>query len=211
MALLQKSPLLLFGAAAAAAISGPVSSSASAAWPCGACNFSSTFTGRTVGASTSAPGGRPVSSVHNGSRVNASAKPDENEASEEEEVETIQGLIAEEGDKEDADQVTLSLDDVNPVGLGRKTRQIFDTAWRRLTNLGQLTSATRLTDEYDFEKVVVGGPMCDFQTPNAELTTVLVAGATGRVGRILVRKLQLRGYRVKVCSHSFLPNFLNNF
>lgn len=95
-------------------------------------------------------------------------------------------------------QVTLSLDDVNPVGLGRRTRQVFDAAWRRLTNLGQLTSASRPSDEYDFEKVVVGGPMCDFQTPNAELTTVLVAGATGRVGRILVRKLQLRGYKVKV-------------
>lgn len=101
-------------------------------------------------------------------------------------------------------QVTLTLDDVNPVGLGRRTRQIFDTAWRRLTNLGQLTSATRPTDEYDLDEVVVGGPMCDFQTPNAELTTVLVAGATGRVGRILVRKLQLRGYKVKVCSHSFV-------
>lgn len=103
--------------------------------------------------------------------------------------------------------MTLTLDDVNPVGLGRRTRQIFDTAWRRLTNLGQLTSATRPTDEYDLDEVVVGGPMCDFQTPNAELTTVLVAGATGRVGRILVRKLQLRGYKVKVCPHLFVQFF----
>lgn len=99
--------------------------------------------------------------------------------------------------------MALTLDDVNPVGLGRRTRQIFDTAWRRLTNLGQLTSASRPTDEYDLDEVVVGGAMCDFQTPNAELTTVLVAGATGRVGRILVRKLQLRGYKVKVCLHPF--------
>lgn len=180
-------------AAAPAAISGSVNGSAGRA--CGASSLGSAFAGRGVG-------GRSVSSVHNGSRVNASAKPDDNEgapekAEEAEEVETIQGLIAEEGDKDDADQVTLTLDDVNPVGLGRRTRQIFDSAWRRLTNLGQLTSATRPTDEYDFEKVVVGGPMCDFQTPNAELTTVLVAGATGRVGRILVRKLQLRGYKVK--------------
>ncbi|KAG0576513.1 hypothetical protein KC19_5G085600 [Ceratodon purpureus] len=184
--------------AATAAVSGGVSSSGSAGRPCGACNLGSAFAGRSVGASASASRGRPVLSVHNGSRVNASAKPDDNEAAgKEEEVETIQGLIAEENDKDDADQVTLSLDDVNPVGLGRKTRQIFDTAWRRLTNLGQLTSASGPTDEYAFEKVVLEGPMCDFQTPNAELTTVLVAGATGRVGRILVRKLQLRGYKVK--------------
>jgi hypothetical protein len=198
--LLQNSALfLLCGAAAApAAISGSVNGSAGR--PCGASSLGSAFAGRGVG-------GRPVSSVHNGSRVNASAKPDDNEGAPEEaeEVETIHGLIAEEGDKDDADQVTLTLDDVNPVGLGRRTRQIFDSAWRRLTNLGQLTSATRPTDEYDFEKVVVGGPMCDFQTPNAELTTVLVAGATGRVGRILVRKLQLRGYKVKVCLPSLHP------
>jgi len=104
-------------------------------------------------------------------------------------------------------QVLLTLVDVNPLVLRRRTRQIFDTAWRRLTNLGQLTSATRPTDEYDLDEVVVGGPMCDFQTPNAELTTVLVAGATGRVGRILVRKLQLRGYKVKVCIYPTVQNF----
>ncbi|CAM6019204.1 unnamed protein product [Sphagnum balticum] len=94
-------------------------------------------------------------------------------------------------------QVALSLEDVNPVGLGRRSRQLFDNVWRRLTDLGQLTSSTRVTDDYEYENVVIGGPMCDFTTPNAELTTVLVAGATGRVGRILVRKLQLRGYKVK--------------
>lgn len=99
--------------------------------------------------------------------------------------------------------MVLSLDDVNPVGLGRRSRQLFDDVWRRLTDLGQLTSSTRPSDEFDYEKVVVGGPMCDFTTPNAELTTVLVAGATGRVGRILVRKLQLRGYKVKVCAVSY--------
>lgn len=40
--------------------------------------------------------------------------------------------------------------------------------------------------------------MCEFTIPDAAFTTVLVAGATGRVGRILVRKLLLRGYTVKV-------------
>uniref|UniRef100_A0A7I4F633 NAD(P)-binding domain-containing protein n=1 Tax=Physcomitrium patens TaxID=3218 RepID=A0A7I4F633_PHYPA len=147
--------------------------------------------------------GVKVQSVHNGFRVNASTRPedskDNNEASknEPEEMETIQRLKAEDSGKDDADQVTITLDDVNPVRLGRRTRQVFDDAWRRLTKLGLLTSASRPSDEYDFETVVVGGPMCDFQTPNAELTTVLIAGATGRVGRILIRKLQLRGYKVK--------------
>jgi GDP-D-mannose dehydratase len=40
--------------------------------------------------------------------------------------------------------------------------------------------------------------MCEFTIPDAAFTTVLVAGATGKVGRILVRKLLLRGYTVKV-------------
>lgn len=96
-------------------------------------------------------------------------------------------------------KVTLSLEDVNPIGLGRRSREIFDGVWRKLTELGQLTSSPR-ADDYELEKVLIGGPMCEFTIPNADLTTVLVAGATGRVGRILVRKLLLRGYKVKVGS-----------
>ena len=37
----------------------------------------------------------------------------------------------------------------------------------------------------------------EFESPDAGETTVLVTGATGRVGRVLVRKLLLRGYKVK--------------
>ena len=37
----------------------------------------------------------------------------------------------------------------------------------------------------------------EFESPQAPDTTVLVTGATGRVGRILVRKLLLRGYKVR--------------
>lgn len=37
----------------------------------------------------------------------------------------------------------------------------------------------------------------EFESPDAADTTVLVTGATGRVGRVLVRKLLLRGYKVK--------------
>ncbi|KAL3692655.1 hypothetical protein R1sor_006306 [Riccia sorocarpa] len=102
------------------------------------------------------------------------------------------------------DEKNITLDDVNPVGLGRKARQLYDDVWKRLTELGQLN---RSYDE-DYDEVLVGGPMCDFTTPNAELTTVLVAGATGRVGRILIRKLQLRGYKVKALVRKADPETL---
>ncbi|KAI3787924.1 hypothetical protein L2E82_00440 [Cichorium intybus] len=39
--------------------------------------------------------------------------------------------------------------------------------------------------------------MCEFAIPGAQNTTVLVVGATSRVGRIVVRKLMLMGYSVK--------------
>ena len=90
----------------------------------------------------------------------------------------------------------ISLDDVNPVGLGRKSRQIFDEVWRKFSGLGQISRTTR-TDE---ETLLIreGGPMCEFAIPGAQNTTVLVVGATSRIGRIVVRKLMLRGYTVKV-------------
>ena len=37
----------------------------------------------------------------------------------------------------------------------------------------------------------------EFEVADAANTTVLVTGATGRVGRVLVRKLLLRGYKVR--------------
>lgn len=41
------------------------------------------------------------------------------------------------------------------------------------------------------------GDGAEFESPDAADTTVLVTGATGRVGRVLVRKLLLRGYKVR--------------
>ncbi|KAL4205198.1 hypothetical protein AMTRI_Chr01g136170 [Amborella trichopoda] len=90
--------------------------------------------------------------------------------------------------------VSLSLEDVNPVGLGRKSRQIFDEVWQKFSGLGQL-SRTRTDDE--LATVLVRGPMCEFTIPGAQDTMVLVVGATSRIGQILVRKLMLRGYKVK--------------
>eukprot|EP00268_Persea_americana_P041604 TRINITY_DN4152_c0_g2_i2.p1 TRINITY_DN4152_c0_g2~~TRINITY_DN4152_c0_g2_i2.p1 ORF type:complete len:563 (-),score=71.10 TRINITY_DN4152_c0_g2_i2:253-1941(-) len=90
--------------------------------------------------------------------------------------------------------VSLTLDDVNPVGLGRRSRQIFDEVWRKFSGLGQISRTP--TDE-TLETVLVRGPMCEFTIPGAQDTTILVVGATSRIGRIVVRKLMLRGYKVK--------------
>ncbi|PKI72586.1 hypothetical protein CRG98_006963 [Punica granatum] len=89
--------------------------------------------------------------------------------------------------------------DVNPVGLGRRSRQMFDEVWRKFSGLGQISRTTRTDDEeaLDLLGLREGGPMCEFAIPGAQNTTVLVVGATSRIGRIVVRKLMLRGYTVK--------------
>ncbi|TVU33493.1 hypothetical protein EJB05_25316 [Eragrostis curvula] len=94
----------------------------------------------------------------------------------------------------------VALDDVivNPVGLGRRSRQVFDEVWRKFSRLGQMSSASAAAvAEQDPAVLLRGGPMCDFTVPGAQDTTVLVVGATSRIGRIVVRKLMLRGYNVK--------------
>nr|XP_043612585.1 protein HIGH CHLOROPHYLL FLUORESCENCE PHENOTYPE 173, chloroplastic-like isoform X2 [Erigeron canadensis]XP_043625775.1 protein HIGH CHLOROPHYLL FLUORESCENCE PHENOTYPE 173, chloroplastic-like isoform X2 [Erigeron canadensis] len=105
-------------------------------------------------------------------------------------------------DDEDDDENQMSVSvikkrlvDANPVGLGRRSRQLFDEAWRKFSELGQI-SRTTLTND-DILLIQQGGPMCEFAIPGAQNTTVLVVGATSRVGRIVVRKLMLRGYSVK--------------
>ncbi|KAK8581336.1 hypothetical protein V6N13_144365 [Hibiscus sabdariffa] len=95
-------------------------------------------------------------------------------------------------------QVSLSLDDVNPVGLGRKSRQIFDDVWRKFSGLGQISRTTRADEREALDALLIReGPMCEFVIPGAQNTTVLVVGATSRIGRVVVRKLMLRGYTVK--------------
>lgn len=84
-----------------------------------------------------------------------------------------------------------SLDAVNPYQLGRQARQAFDDLW---SNVARLSSPTR---SFVIDEVMEPGRDADFEAPQAAYTTVLVVGATGRVGRILVRKLLLRGYTVK--------------
>lgn len=93
----------------------------------------------------------------------------------------------------------LNLEDVNPVGLGRKSRQIFDDVWRKFSGLGQISRTPTIPANLE-DPIFIRGPMCDFTVPEAQDTTVLVVGATSRIGRIVIRKLMLRGYNVKVFS-----------
>ncbi|KAG6767764.1 hypothetical protein POTOM_026650 [Populus tomentosa] len=96
-------------------------------------------------------------------------------------------------------QQPLSLEDVNPVGLGRKSRQIFDEVWRKFSGLGQISRTTRADDKEALDALLIReGPMCEFAIPGAQNTTVLVVGATSRIGLIVVRKLMLRGYTALV-------------
>lgn len=104
---------MLVVAVARAAISGAASSEI-AVRPCGACSLRSTFAGQRVGAFCSFAGTK-TQSVHNGSRVSASSKPedrsDDNEASEKqpEVTETLSSLKSEDSGKDDADQVGIAL------------------------------------------------------------------------------------------------------
>ncbi|XP_057534575.1 protein HIGH CHLOROPHYLL FLUORESCENCE PHENOTYPE 173, chloroplastic [Amaranthus tricolor] len=99
--------------------------------------------------------------------------------------------------KGDSTDVIKRLDDVvNPVGLGRKSRQIFDQVWKKFSNLGQI-SRTEYDDGSNLLVYGEGAPLCEFTIPGAQNTTVLVVGATSRIGRLVIRKLMLRGYTVK--------------
>jgi hypothetical protein len=84
------------------------------------------------------------------------------------------------------------IDAINPYSLGRKARSVFDATWKQLAQLGSPTKSSFIIDD-----ILEPGAALDFQAPQAAYTTVLIIGATGRVGRILTRKLLLRGYKVK--------------
>ena len=83
--------------------------------------------------------------------------------------------------------------DVNPIKLGRKSRAVLDDLWKQFAAIASPTRTARLTERYRG----TGEGMSEFETPQAAFTTVLVIGATGRVGKVLVRKLLLRGYKVR--------------
>ncbi|KAL6756417.1 hypothetical protein V8C86DRAFT_2649688 [Haematococcus lacustris] len=86
---------------------------------------------------------------------------------------------------------TSPLGTVNPYTLGRQARKAFDQVWSQLANLGSPTKS------FAFDETLEPSRDVDLGSAEGRNTTVLVVGATGRVGRVLTRKLLLRGYRVK--------------
>jgi hypothetical protein len=89
-----------------------------------------------------------------------------------------------------ASQQGSIVDSVNPIELGRQARRGFNAFW------GGLTSLTAPTKSMVIDDVLSTLEEEDFGA-DALQPTVLVAGATGQVGRIVVRKLLLRGYKVR--------------
>ncbi|KAL4853981.1 Glutamate-1-semialdehyde 2 [Chlorella vulgaris] len=87
---------------------------------------------------------------------------------------------------------SIAIDDLNPVTMGRKSREVFDDVWTQLQRIGNPARSNQASD--GLTSFVGAG---EFESPDAASTTVLVTGATGRVGRVLVRKLLLRGYKVR--------------
>lgn len=88
-----------------------------------------------------------------------------------------------------------STDVVNPIKLGRKSRAVLDDLWEQFASI---TSPTKSLPSTVLDgKYRAGEGLTDFETPQAAFTTVLVVGATGKVGRVLLRKLLLRGYKVR--------------
>lgn len=82
---------------------------------------------------------------------------------------------------------------VNPIKLGRKSRAVLDDLWEQFATITSPTRSAPVTPQYSS----AGEGLTEFETPQAAFTTVLVVGASGRIGRVLVRKLLLRGYKVK--------------
>lgn len=80
------------------------------------------------------------------------------------------------------------LDSVNPYQLGRQARQAVNELW------GQLSAVTAPTKSFAFDDVLDMGLDADAPS-SAGSTRVLIVGATGRVGRILARKLLPRAPR----------------
>lgn len=92
--------------------------------------------------------------------------------------------------RQNGDSSQNIIDNINPYALGRQARRAFDTVWEQL---GSITSPTK---SYVFDDVL--DPSLQLEAfPQAANTKVLVVGATGRVGKILIRKLLLRGYKVR--------------
>lgn len=161
--------------------------------------------GGVLGAANGADANAPTRKKRRARKGKRSAAALQQEAAEEEarrKAEEEEAAAKKKKAEEESRAAALDLDEVmavSPVGLGRRSRQLFDEVWRKFSRLGQMSSASATEALAEEEQAVLsrGGPMCEFTVPGAQDTTVLVVGATSRIGRIVVRKLMLRGYNVK--------------
>lgn len=116
--------------------------------------------------------------------------------------ETVSETVRRRREASKASKETAQAPTLNPLDLGRRARQLTDGFFKGITGITQLARSPSI-DEAKYDAVysadlLSGDTLTEYETPNARFTTVLVVGAAGRVGRVLVRKLLLRGYTVKV-------------
>lgn len=91
---------------------------------------------------------------------------------------------------------------VDPVSLGRAARGALDDAWRRLLQVGYITRRGDDAAALELDRWRGGEAGAGEAGEGERRATVLVVGATGRVGTVLVRKLSLRGYTVRALVRS---------
>ena len=71
---------------------------------------------------------------------------------------------------------SFGLDELDPVRLGRKSRQAFDDLWAQFATLASPTKSFSESSLYEDTTFEVD--------PNARNTRVLVVGATGKIGPV---------------------------
>ena len=173
-----------------------------------------TVAGRAARASTEARNTKPSPPI---SRVESKKAPahhsrrasltrtratDEKDAKTSIDDETVSETVRRRREASKASKETAQAPTLNPLDLGRRARQLTDGFFKGITGITQLARSPSI-DEAKYDAVysadlLSGDTLTEYETPNARFTTVLVVGAAGRVGRVLVRKLLLRGYTVKV-------------
>ena len=91
-----------------------------------------------------------------------------------------------------------ALESANPIELGRASRRAVEEAWQVFATLSSPIRPANLEgDPSALEDTAASGDFCSLEVAEARRHRVLVAGATGRVGRVVCNKLLLRGYKVR--------------
>lgn len=96
---------------------------------------------------------------------------------------------------------STELRDASAMGPSRWSCQLFNNLCHLLTDLVQLRSSARVTDDHEHEEVSIWRLMCKFVSPNDEFTG-------GQVARVLIlavltaflsENCSFCGYKAKVC------------